>query len=239
MNDIEIFDHISIIKNKTNNSQQKEKSFRVISQYVLDLVIWISKNYGVKGYSREDIKSECYLVLWNEIIPTFDLEKNVPFRIFSSILMKRRMFSLIQASRRQKRYSLNSVSLYSKCYNKHNELYGDYLNSDWRNPSNEELINQIENVKCVQPEKIVEQKESYEKCLNKLSSILSKTEAETLLTVTDDTSYKEIGEKYNLSIKTVDNARQRIAEKGKVLLACPRISKIKIKKTRKHKGQNL
>lgn len=158
------------------------------------LVKICSRPFFLVGGDGEDLIQEGMLGLLSAI-REYDSSMNAAFSTYAEICVKRRIRSAIKMASRKKHEPLNEmVSL------------DDVLSDESRPVSAGDAFRRI-------PEEQVLAQESADEIIQTYSRCLSKLEAEILRLYLDGLSYAEIAEKCGRSVKSVDNAVQRIRRK--------------------------
>ncbi|MDP4132873.1 MAG: RNA polymerase sporulation sigma factor SigH [Bacillota bacterium] len=154
--------------------------------------------YFLIGADKDDLIQEGMIGLF-KATRDFNNTKNVSFRSFAEICIRRQIATAIKASTRQKHIPLNtSVSLNKPVYDEESDcslldmLCGNFLPG---------------------PEEIMINQEHYHSIGEKINSSLSKFEHQVLSCYLQGRSYQEIGILLNKSTKAIDNALQRIKRK--------------------------
>ncbi len=132
----------------------------------------------------DDIYQECIIALYS-IIFDYNPEKS-SFRTFSDICINRILFSIMRS-----KYSKRRIP---------QDFLVDFDESDFIADTNS-------------PELIFERYNNYELLLHKVSEHLSKLELQVLFKLVAGLSYAEISDELDITLKSVDNAVQRIRKK--------------------------
>lgn len=194
-----------------------ERAFQIVMSHVADIILDITKTYRVRGYQRDDLCNECLMVLRYEVIPTYDRLRGRSFRSFAAFVMRRRIFTLIKASYQQRRLGLNSAkSLYSRVFQQESELYGDYLNADWRDYDEHLLIDEVPNCRAQTAQQQMEKAEAFSRPYEWLRSQLTECETQVFEDRVSGSSYAETKRRMGYGQKKIDNARSRILQKALV-----------------------
>ncbi len=160
-----------------------------------------SQAYFMVGADREDVIQEGMIGLYKAIVG-FDAAKDVSFKTFAGLCIKRQIISAVKMSTRQKHLPLNSyVSLDAD----EGEVAGDGLG------------HLGETAGC-DPERIVIDRETEAFAREQIEAALSPFEAEVLKHHLNGVPYGEIAVLLNREPKAVDNALQRIRHKVEKLL---------------------
>lgn len=156
----------------------------------------IMRGYFLLGSDEEDLLQEAMIGLYKAIL-SFDKEKQTSFKAFATVCVRRSILDAIKKANAQKHKLLNdSVSLSALSSFEDEEENALYLSIK------ETLLD----------EQFMED-EKYEEILALIKKSLSKLEFEVLNEYLKGYSYQYISEKLGLTIKSVDNALNRIKTK--------------------------
>ncbi len=157
-----------------------------------------ARSYFLIGADREDIVQEGMIGLY-KAVRDFRSSKLTSFRAFAELCVTRQIITAIKTATRQKHRPLNSyVSLNKPAYDE--ESY-------------RMLIDVISSGKISNPEDIIIGREDFSSIETKMSKILSPLEMQVLKKYIDGKSYFEVAEELGRSVKSVDNALQRVKNK--------------------------
>lgn len=157
------------------------------------------------GGENEDLIQEGMIGLI-KAVRDFDVTQKTSFSSFAELCVSRQMYSAIEASNRKKHLPLNSyVSLYED-----SEEVGEGRSLP--------LIDTIESSKENDPEVLYFGKEYTEAFAEQLKELLSPLENHVLYLHLMGTDYRTIAELLGKSLKSVDNALQRIKTKAQKIL---------------------
>lgn len=157
-----------------------------------------ARMYFLAGADRDDIVQEGMIGLF-KAIRDFNAEKQVSFRSFAELCIKRQILTAVKTAARKKHSPLNSyISLSKPVFNSENE------------GTLEELLNALEDNS---PEDMFIWKENTEAVIKKIDEALSKLEKNVLNMYMEGKSYQEIAKLMNRPPKSIDNALQRIKKK--------------------------
>lgn len=184
--------YISEIKNGNvdalNKIMEKYKSYVYLK----------AKPFFIVGAEREDIIQEGMIGLY-KAIKGYDSKKDVSFKMFADLCIRRQIITAIKASNRQKHIPLNSYISLSKT------------------PSNEdddrEMIEMLDKDSMPDPLETITTRETYKKIETKVVEILSDFEQKVFVEYISGESYANIAKKLNSHQKAIDNAIQRIKKK--------------------------
>ena len=162
------------------------EAFGVLSNRYGGLIRSIAERYSAAGLDRNDFSQEGLLgLLW--ACKAFDSEKNASFKNFASICINRRFLSLVRKDMSKKAIPKEKL-----------------LSIEDLEISDENTLN---------PEILMLQKEQAEDFDKLLKSRLSPLEQKVLRLYLSGMTYSDISKKLSVSLKSVDNALQRIRKK--------------------------
>ena len=200
MNDInreissEDLDNIYISEIKNGNTEAINKIMEKYKPYVY----LKAKPFFIVGAEREDIIQEGMIGLY-KAIKGYNEEKDVSFRMFADLCIRRQIITAIKASNRQKHIPLNSYISLSKT------------------PTNEdddrEIIEMLDKDSVPDPLETITTKETYKNIETKITQILSDFEQKVFNEYVAGESYANIAKKLDSHQKAIDNAIQRIKKK--------------------------
>lgn len=160
-----------------------------------------SQTYFMVGADREDVIQEGMIGLYKAIVG-FDEKKDVSFKTFAGLCIRRQIISAVKMSTRQKHLPLNSYVS---------------LDADEGEAAGDGSGRYGENAGC-DPEQIVIERETEAFARERIEAMLSPFEAEVLMHYLNGVPYSKIATLLNREPKAVDNALQRIRHKvGKLL----------------------
>ncbi len=163
-----------------------------------------ARSYFLIGADREDIVQEGMIGLYKSI-RDFNSGKLSSFRAFAELCITRQIITAIKTATRQKHRPLNSyVSLNKPVYDE---------------DSDRMLIDVLASGKISNPEDIFIGKEDFSTIETKMSKMLSPLEMKVLQKYIEGKSYQEISAELSRSVKSVDNALQRVKNKLEKLIA--------------------
>ena len=158
------------------------------------------------GGENDDLIQEGMIGLF-KAVQDYDLGKEASFYSFAKLCISRQMYSAIEASKRKKHSPLNSyISLYETGEDK------------------TALIETMEAASESNPEELMISQEYVRLLESKLEEQLSDLENRVLYLHLLGTDYKTIARLLDKSVKTVDNALQRIKAKTEKILESERNS---------------
>lgn len=162
------------------------EAFGVLSNRYGGLIRSIAERYSAAGLDRNDFSQEGLLgLLW--ACKAFDSEKNASFKNFASICINRRFLSLVRKDMSKKTIPKEKL-----------------LSIEDLEISDENTLN---------PEILMLQKEQAEDFDKLLKSRLSPLEQKVLRLYLSGMTYSDISKRLSVSLKSVDNALQRIRKK--------------------------
>jgi RNA polymerase sporulation-specific sigma factor len=157
-----------------------------------------ARSYFLVGADREDLIQEGMIGLY-KAMRDFDEEKQTTFRTFAEMCIVRQIITAIKTATRQKHIPLNNYLSLNKPLNDEE--------------TDRTLMDTLASVKMYNPEDILINEEDYQSIRQKIDSLLSGLEKQTLFYYLEGRSYQEIAVMLKRSTKSVDNALQRIKRK--------------------------
>lgn len=164
-----------------------DNAFNELAMRYLNTINFIARKYSAEGYEQNDFVQEGLLALLYAC-RTFDENGSSGFKNYMSVVVERRLISIIRKSSTQKAVPKSALVQLDDL--------GDTLEDLSQTP--EELLMCREHLKMV---------------LDKLKNVLSKTEFEVVMLYGNGLGYKEIAKKLSISEKSADNALQRARRK--------------------------
>ena len=159
-----------------------------------------ARSYFLMGADKEDIIQEGMIGLY-KATRDYNRDREVSFKSFAELCITRQIISAIKGASRQKHIPLNSyISLNKPAYD----------------DSERTLIEVLETEKNLDPEEIVINREQYALIKEVMEAVLSPLEWDVLRGYMDAKSYQEMAEEHHRSIKSIDNALQRVKKKMEV-----------------------
>ena len=157
--------------------------------------------YFIIGAEREDVIQEGMIGLF-KAIKDFNPEKQNTFKSFANICVERQLITAIKSSNRQKHMPLNSyLSLNTAAYDNNDE-------------NSVELIDTFDSKTVEDPLETIMKEEYYNEIQNAVNKSLSKFEKQVLDRFIKGESYVTIAKRLDSTVKSVDNAIQRIRKKA-------------------------
>ena len=157
-----------------------------------------AKPFFIVGAEKEDIIQEGMIGLF-KAIKGYDEDKEVTFKVFADLCIRRQIMTAIKAATRQKHIPLNSYLSLNK--------------SAFDEEDDRAVIDMLEIETVPDPLDTITTRETYEKLENKMNEVLSDFEQKVLNEYLKGCSYLEIANNLDSHVKAVDNAVQRIKKK--------------------------
>lgn len=159
-----------------------------------------ARSYFLMGADKEDIIQEGMIGLY-KATRDFNQDHEVSFKAFAELCITRQIISAIKGASRQKHIPLNSyISLNKPAYD----------------DSERTLMEVLETEKNLDPQEVVINREQYALIKEVMEAVLSPLEWEVLRGYMDAKSYQEMAEEHHRSVKSIDNALQRVKKKMEV-----------------------
>jgi len=163
-----------------------------------------ARSYFLIGADREDIVQEGMIGLY-KAIRDFRQTRLTTFRAFAELCVTRQIITAIKTATRQKHKPLNSyVSLNKPMFDEE---------------SDRTLIDIVASGKISNPEDIIIGREDVSIIESKMGKLLSPLEMQVLRKYIEGKSYYEVAADLNRSVKSVDNALQRVKNKLEKLIS--------------------
>ena len=163
-----------------------------------------ARSYFLIGADREDIVQEGMIGLY-KAIRDFRVTKLTSFRAFAEMCITRQIITAIKTATRQKHKPLNSyVSLNKPVFDE---------------DSDRTLIDIVASAKISNPEEIIIGREDFSIIESKMSRLLSPLEMQVLRKYIEGKSYFEVADELKRSVKSIDNALQRVKNKLEKLIS--------------------
>ena len=157
-----------------------------------------ARSYFLVGADRDDIIQEGMIGLY-KATRDFDYVRQASFRAFAELCVTRQIITAIKTATRQKHMPLNSyISLNKPVYTEESERT---------------LMDMIANVRVSDPEELIITREEFADIEKNMTYLLSELEWHVLLGYLDGKSYQEMAGETDRSIKSIDNALQRVKRK--------------------------
>lgn len=162
----------------------------------------LSNKYYLVGADTDDLIQEGMIGLF-KAIRDYRPEEGITFHSFAVVCIQRQVKTALKLAGRKKHLPLNqSISLQS---------------SKFDDDDDKDLSDYIEDKKELNPEEIYINNETFNQLNRLLYEALSKLELNILILYNQHLSYKEISEITGKSVKSIDNAVQRIKKKLEVI----------------------
>ncbi len=182
--------------NKIKNGD--EAALNDIMEKYKNFVYLKAKPFFMVGAEKEDIIQEGMIGLF-KAIKGYDDQKEVTFKVFADLCIRRQIMTAIKSATRQKHIPLNSyLSLNKSAYDE---------------DSDREVIEMLDVETIPDPLDTITSKETYRKLETKMNELLSDFEQKVLNEYLQGCSYSEIAANLDSHVKAVDNAVQRIKKK--------------------------
>lgn len=158
-----------------------------------------AKPFFIVGAEKEDIIQEGMIGLF-KAIKGYDIDKDVSFKAFADLCIKRQIMTAIKSSTRQKHIPLNSYLSLNKT------VFDD--------EDDRAVIEMLDMETVPDPLETITNAETYNKLEKKMNEVLSDFEQKVLEKYLEGESYSQIAASLNSHVKAVDNAVQRIKKKA-------------------------
>lgn len=175
-----------------------ESALNMIMEKYKNFVYSRAKSFFIVGAEQEDIIQEGMIGLF-KAIKGYDLDKEVTFKSFADLCIRRQIITAIKASTRQKHIPLNSYLSLNK--------------NSFDEETDREVIEQLDVDTIPDPLDTITKKETYRNLEIKMTEILSDFEQQVFNEYLNGESYVAIANKLKSHVKAVDNAIQRIKKK--------------------------
>lgn len=163
-----------------------------------------ARTYFLVGGDREDIIQEGMIGLY-KATRDYKSGRLASFRAFAELCVTRQIITAIKSATRQKHQALNNyVSLSKPAYDDDNERT---------------LLETLESSEVTDPEEMFLEEEELHNLEEVMGHVLSDLEWDVLIDYLDGVSYQEIANRTNRSVKSIDNALQRVKRKLVTYLA--------------------
>lgn len=158
-----------------------------------------AKPFFIVGAEKEDIIQEGMIGLF-KAIKGYDIDKDVSFKAFADLCIKRQIMTAIKSSTRQKHIPLNSYLSLNKT------VFDD--------EDDRAVIEMLDMETFPDPLETITNAETYNKLEKKMNEVLSDFEQKVLEKYLEGESYSQIATSLDSHVKAVDNAVQRIKKKA-------------------------
>jgi RNA polymerase sporulation-specific sigma factor len=154
--------------------------------------------YFLIGADRDDIIQEGMIGLY-KAIRDYDAAHGSSFRVFAEMCVQRQIITAIKSATRLKHAPLNSyVSLYRPAYSDEDDR---------------QLLDMFDSLSIESPEDAYIGKERYASLARGIKDMLTPLEKQVLGLFLEGRSYSDISSQLGRSVKSVDNALQRVKKK--------------------------
>lgn len=157
-----------------------------------------ARSYFLIGADKEDIIQEGMIGLY-KATRDFKGDRLASFKAFAELCVTRQIITAIKTATRQKHIPLNSYISLNK------PIYAD--------ETERTLMDVLVEGQGTDPEELFINREEFSDIEAKMGSILSDLEGKVLMGYLDGKSYNEIATEYHRSVKSIDNALQRVKRK--------------------------
>lgn len=175
-----------------------KSALNFIMEKYKNFVYMKAKPFFMVGAEKDDIIQEGMIGLF-KAIKGFDEEKEVSFKVFADLCVRRQIMTAVKASTRQKHMPLNSYLSLNKT------VFDD--------ESDREVIEMLDVETVPDPLDTITTHETYQKVEETMNKVLSDFELKVLNEYVNGASYVEIANKLDSHVKAIDNAVQRIKKK--------------------------
>ncbi|MFP4698118.1 MAG: RNA polymerase sporulation sigma factor SigH [Eubacteriales bacterium] len=188
-----------------NDAKQGDnKALEFLMNKYKNLVKKKARTYYLIGADKDDIIQEGMIGLY-KAIRDYNDKKATTFRVFADVCVTRQIITAVKASTRKKHVPLNSYVSLNK------PIFED-------NDDKVSLIDRMPSEKIINPEELLIDKENMNMIEYELDYRLSEFEKEVLKLFLDGKSYIEIAGHLNKTVKSIDNALQRIKRKVETIV---------------------
>ena len=187
-------DRNSIIKIRNGDSFELDNLIQKYQNFVYKK----STPYFLAGAEKEDIVQEGMIGLY-KAIKSYDLDKDITFKYFADLCIKRQIITAIKTYSRQKHSPLNTYLSLNKTSNDDED--------------DREIIEKLDIEIVPDPLEEITIKETYKRIEDKMSKLLSPFEQQVYYSYLSGYSYAQIANNLGSHSKAVDNAIQRIKKK--------------------------
>ncbi len=164
-----------------------------------DIVAMKTNRFFIIGAEKDDMIQEGFWGLY-KAIQSFDPDKQNSFRTFANLCIERQLITVIKTSNRQKNMPLNSsFSLNVSAYDENDDTT---------------VLDVLDTKTAEDPLETIIKREYYETVEDRIHKNLSKFEKDVLNRYLQGQSYVAIANSLDASIKSIDNAIQRIRKKA-------------------------
>ena len=157
-----------------------------------------AKPFFIVGAEKEDIVQEGMIGLY-KAIKGYDESKEVTFRVFADLCIRRQIMTAIKTATRQKHIPLNSYLSLNK--------------SAFDEEGDRTVMDMLDMETVPDPLDTITSRETYQNLEMQMNELLSDFEQKVLAEYLNGCSYSEIATRLDSHVKAVDNAVQRIKKK--------------------------
>lgn len=198
-------------------SQGREDAIDYLVNKYKNFVRAKARTYFLVGGDREDIIQEGMIGLY-KATRDFKVGHTASFRAFAELCVTRQIITAIKTATRLKHQALNNyVSLNKPVYEDENERT---------------LLETLESNQETNPEEMLVEREDFYDLEQAMGHVLSNLEWEVLIGYLDGVSYQDMAKSTNRSVKSIDNALQRVKRKLETYLVSRRGGQANIKEGR-------
>lgn len=173
-----------------------EHAFSLLAERYFWLIRTITSKYKITGFDRDDLIQEGMLGLFSAV-KAYDKNREASFKTFASLCISHRIIKLFERSDNIKGSSNIFISLDDSSINAE-KLIAEYLPSGENDTDPEELYICKENISSLK---------------KRITDMLSKKEKQVFDLYITGESYGDIAKQLGITVKSVDNAIQRIRTK--------------------------
>ena len=198
-----------------------DSALNYLFQKYNDLLFVKTHNFFISGAERDDIVQEARIGFYKAIC-SYDLDKQMSsFKTFANLCVERQLISAIKSSNRQKHIPLNSsFSLNTAAYDENDDT---------------EILEILDTHVIEDPLDTITKQEYYRFVENKIDENLSDFEKNVLNKYIQGVSYVDIASELDTTVKSIDNAIQRIRKKAMKCLDDENEKAESLSKTKKEK----
>ena len=178
--------------------QHSDEAMEFLLEKYKNFVRSKARSYFLVGADHEDIVQEGMIGLY-KAVRDYRADKQASFRAFADLCITRQIITAIKTATRQKHLPLNNyVSLDKPVYEGENDRT---------------LIEVVKQDEAANPETMIISHEDFSAVKDRIGTLLTGLEMDALSGYIDGKSYQEISTITGHSIKSIDNALQRVKKK--------------------------
>lgn len=197
-NYFDLFDIFSF--RKTSNRALRNRIFKKLTDRYNILILGEISKIRVPGYEFDDLRQETYIVVYQVMKHDYRIKSPSPFWYFLRLCIRRRLYSLLTASRTLKNQAFVNAQRFEEI-----SSYTSY---------GQEYFNLQISTSASSPEDLVVEKIMLIMMVKELKENLTDVEYTTYFERSfNNLSYKEITDKYGYDFKKIDNALSRVVKK--------------------------